>query len=151
MDFTVKYKTYMTLWKVKTIYNLFLEWKGKRSVSCQIIGLTRFLPPEMTQSFDVIKTQPLCFFPVLGEGTFHSTQFMNFKNHEPSFTFRRNTNVFLSESCFEHKCSSDRMGDREKTFQTVFVLSWLEASGPGRPGHMAGHRAGAEFTNHQLP
>lgn len=97
----------------------------------------------MTHSLDVIKTQPLCFFPVLGEGTFHSTQFMNFKNREPSFTFRRNTNVFLSESCFEHKCSSDCDGDRERPFQTVFVLSWLEAPGLGLPvgsGHMVGLR-----------
>lgn len=76
-------------------------------------------------------------------GTFHSTQFMNFKNHEPSFIFWRNTNVFLSESCFEHKCSSDCNGDRERSFQTVFVLSWLKAPGPGLPvgpGHMAGQR-----------
>lgn len=133
---------------------LFFERMGEKSTPFPINGLTGFFP-EMTQSLGIMKTQPLCFFLVLGERTFHSMQFMNFKNHEPCLTFWKHTNILLYGSCSEGKCSSDLHanskeafsdclcsqlagGCRPRTGSSVWTYGWVE-------------RAGAEVTNHQRP
>lgn len=140
---------------MKKIYNLYLGWEGKRSISCQIIGLTKFFLPEMTHSLGVMKTQPLCFFPVLREETFHSPQFMNFKTMNlPSHS--RGTQTFSCQKTvlsinvqvlamvtgrglFKlHFCYELAGGSRTRTANRVWTYAWAQ-------------RAGTEFTNHQLP
>lgn len=114
--------------------------EGDAATPFPINGLTAFFP-EMTQSLGVMQTQRLCFFLVLGARTFHSKQFMNFKNHEPCLPFWKHTDVLLYGSCSEGECSSHLHANSKKPCQAAFIFSWPEALGPGLSvvsGHMVG-------------